>query len=126
MDKECLEKPSPELLEGIAQFNRGEYYECHETLEDIWRMETGPIREFYKGILQVGVAVHHARRGNLKGARRLVDSGTDLLKPFEPRCMGVDVANLLEAAARFRKGLDAFPPGAEVNIEVVPVIRFAE
>ena len=34
-------KTTSELLEGIGQFNRGEYYECHETLEEIWMHEQG-------------------------------------------------------------------------------------
>ena len=35
----CDEPPPPELLEGIAQFNRGEFFEQHETLELLWRAE---------------------------------------------------------------------------------------
>jgi hypothetical protein len=27
----CDQPPPPELLEGIAQFNRGEFFEQHET-----------------------------------------------------------------------------------------------
>ena len=29
----CAEPPPPQLIEGIAQFNRGEFFEQHETLE---------------------------------------------------------------------------------------------
>jgi len=32
------------LLEGIAQFNRGEYFKQHETLEILWRAEARPVR----------------------------------------------------------------------------------
>jgi hypothetical protein len=43
----CSEPPSPGLLRGIEQFNRREYFECHETLELIWNAEPGPIRTLY-------------------------------------------------------------------------------
>ncbi len=84
MENDCIKKPPPKILEGIRQFNRGDYYDCHETLEEIWMHEHGEIRDFYKGILQIGVAIYHAKRSNLKGAIRLVSSGMDLLSPFAP------------------------------------------
>jgi uncharacterized protein len=75
MEKDCRKKPPLKLIEGIEQFNRGEYYDCHETLEEIWMDEQGKIRDLYKGILQIGVAIYHAKRSNLKGAMRLISSG---------------------------------------------------
>ena len=35
----CLEPPPPGLLAGIEEFNRGEFFECHETLEELWMAE---------------------------------------------------------------------------------------
>jgi len=49
MDNGCREKPTLKLIEGIEQFNRGEYYECHETLEEIWRETQGEIRDLLPG-----------------------------------------------------------------------------
>ena len=70
MENNCKERPPLKLLEGIGQFNAGEYYDCHETLEEIWMHEPGKIRDLYKGILQIAVAIYHAKRSNLKGAMR--------------------------------------------------------
>ena len=55
----CQDLPPPQLLEGVEQFNRGEYFEQHETLELLWRAETRSVRRLYQGILQVGVAFYH-------------------------------------------------------------------
>ena len=83
--------PMPEgLREGIALFNAGEYFECHEVLEDIWRAERDPVRALYQGILQIGVAFHHLHRDNWRGAVKLLDGGTDKVARFVPRCMGVN------------------------------------
>lgn len=127
MEKRCSEKAPLGLLEGIDQFNRGEYYECHETLEEIWRADRSRIRDLYKGILQIGVAIYHAKRSNRSGAERLLASGMKLLGPFAPVCMGIDVADLLESAGRFRAELQA--PGAAdpgTALRTIPRIRLVE
>jgi uncharacterized protein len=126
MENDCRKKPPLKLLEGIEQFNRGEYYDCHETLEEIWRDEQGKIRDLCKGILQIGVAIYHAKRSNLRGAMRLISSGMELLSPFAPECMGIDVANLLQTAGQFREELNEFAPELGLSPRVIPVIRFIE
>ena len=88
--------------------------------------EQGKIRDLYKGILQVGVAIYHAKRSNLKGAMRLVSSGMELLRPFAPECMGIDVAHLLQSAGRFREELNEPASDPGLSLIAIPVIRFIE
>ena len=77
------DEPSPALLlEGIAQFNRGEYFEQHETLELLWRAERRDVRRLYQGILQIGVAFHHLRRLNHHGAHYMLTRGSRHLSAF--------------------------------------------
>src|SRR6059036_303972 len=95
----CEEPPPQQLLEGIAQFNRGEFFEQHETLELLWRAERREIRYLYQGILQIGVAFHHLRRLNHHGTVYMLTRGAAYLAPFVPHCQGVDVQALLDAAA---------------------------
>jgi uncharacterized protein len=96
----CNEPPPPLLLEGIAQFNRGEYFEQHETLELLWRAEPRPVRRLYQGILQIGVAFYQLRRNNYHGVVYMLTRGSMYLRPFAPTCQRVDVQALLDAAAR--------------------------
>jgi uncharacterized protein len=88
------------LTEGIRLFNAGEYYECHEVLEDIWRDERDPIRYLYQGVLQIGVGLHHLRNGNFRGASLLLHDGIEKTRRFTPVCMGVDTAGLCNEAQR--------------------------
>lgn len=112
----CVETAPPGLVAGIEEFNRGEYFECHETLELLWRAEPRTVRQLYQGILQVGVALYKVQRGQYRGATILIDRGMDYLRPFVPACQGVDVVSLLAAAERCREeirrlgpeGLEAF------------------
>jgi hypothetical protein len=83
---------------AIEQFNRGDYFEQHETLERMWRAEAGPVRNLYQGILQVGVGLYHLQRGNYDGALHVLDRGLRRLAAVPPDCLGVDVARLIADA----------------------------
>lgn len=101
----------PLLARAIDQFNRGEYFEQHETLEALWRAEPGEVRRLYQGMLQIGVAFHHLRRGNLPGARRLLARGLAAIEPFQPVCQNVDVTDLCRQTQRALEALEQLAPG---------------
>lgn len=86
----------PELaLRGIEEFNRGEFYECHEYLEEAWMQESRRVRFLYQGILQVGVGFYHLQNGNWRGATGLLRNGTLRLEEFAPCTCGIDVERLI-------------------------------
>lgn len=120
----CAGPPAPALVQGIAEFNRGQFFEQHETLEDAWIAETDPVRYLYQGILQVGVGFYHLTRGNAYGAARLWARGVALLETFPPRCCGVDVAALIAATRRCMAELDRLGPDhvAEFDRSLIPTI----
>jgi hypothetical protein len=96
----CERAPTREMLTAFEQFNRGEFWEQHETLELVWRAETDTtIRNFYKGILQVGVGFHHLRNGNYNGVIKVLGRGINYLQPYAPACYGVDVGRLIAEAS---------------------------
>jgi predicted metal-dependent hydrolase len=123
----CDEPPPPLLLEGIAQFNRGEFFEQHETLELLWRDTNAPVRGLYHGILQIGVGFHHWRRGNFHGASVLLEEGIDRLQAFTPTCQTVDVAALIADASSARGRLLGLGPERmnEFDLASAPRVRFA-
>ncbi|MSQ27231.1 MAG: DUF309 domain-containing protein [Dehalococcoidia bacterium] len=90
----------PKLIEAIAQFNRGEFFACHETLEELWMPASGSVKEFYQGLIQVAAGLHHLQRGNLAGAVALVRRGRTRLEAFNrspggPSHGGLDVPALV-------------------------------
>ena len=122
---DCTESPPPLLLEGIAQFNRGEYFEQHETLELLWRAEPRDVRRLYQGILQIGVAFHHLRRLNHHGTVYMLTRGARHLAPFAPRCQGVDVEALLADAAAALTEVERLGPDrlADFDWHLAPAVR---
>jgi predicted metal-dependent hydrolase len=101
----CEELPSDALLLAISQFNNRNWFECHETLEDLWMGEHGGMRDFYQGILQISVAMHHWKNGNFDGAISLLKGGVVYLINVQPVCRQVDVADFIAAANRVRDAL---------------------
>jgi predicted metal-dependent hydrolase len=123
----CAE-PAPEpLRRGIEQFNAGEFFDQHETLETLWRDTRTPIRGLYHGILQIGVGFHHWRNGNHHGATVLLEEGIERLRPFAPACQGVDVAALIADAIRARDELLRLGPDemASYDLSRAPKVRLA-
>ena len=120
----CNDDAPEGLRAGIDQFNRGEYWECHETLEDIWRSESDAVRYLYQGILLAGVGLYHLRRGNRHGALSKLRAGRQLLVPYAPTCMGVDVARLRDDIARILSRIESLDPDAPVSLDaaLIPTI----
>lgn len=106
----CSDAPPPALLHAIRQFDAGEYWECHETLERLWLAEVRPVRGLYQGILQVGIAFHHLVAGNYEGAVKMFRRGLPRLASLPDACMGVEVTALAEAARRVHDRAVALGP----------------
>lgn len=84
-----------EYLHGVELFNRGEYFACHEALEGLWQSAAGEEREFLHGLIQAAAALHHDRRGNLKGARGVYERARHKLASLPPTVMQLPVERLL-------------------------------
>ena len=106
MKRTCNESPPGQLLQAIREFNSREWFECHETLEELWIGEEGEVRDFYQGLIQIAVALHHWRNGNFKGAVSLLKGGAGYLGRVAEQCQWVDVAALIADAERMRIALE--------------------
>ena len=106
MKRECTESPPGQLLQGIREFNAGQWFECHETVEDLWIGAEGEVRDFYQGLIQIAVALHHWRNGNFGGALSLLKGGAGYLGHVADQCQWVDVAGLIADAGRMRVALE--------------------
>lgn len=101
----CTEPLSALAREGIALFNQGKYYKCHDALEEAWRADQSAARELYRGILQVGIAYYQIQRGNFRGAAKMLLRVRQWLTPLPPICRGVNIAKLRENVAQVQATL---------------------
>jgi uncharacterized protein len=123
--KEPPEELPDLVLEGIEEFNRGEFFECHEYLEEAWMQESGRVRYLYQGILQVGIGFYHLENGNWRGATGLLRNGTIRLKEFEPVTLGVDVAKLVRESERCLQELESLGREriSEFDVSQIPKVE---
>jgi hypothetical protein len=69
---ETADGPSPYYLGYFERFNRGEFYEAHDVLEQLWLKDRhGPNGAFYKGLIQLAGAFVHLRKERLRPAAAL-------------------------------------------------------
>ena len=89
----------PRFLKGIEEFNNGLYFECHETLEEIWLEEHGEERKFYQGIIQIAAGYYKLEQGVPVGALKLWRMGLEKLQAYSPVYLGVNVDALVGAVS---------------------------
>src|SRR3989304_4557172 len=100
------------LDRACAEFNAGLFYECHESLEEIWQEERGPVRDLYKGLIQVAAAFVHLSRGNYAGAERLCRTALAYLAPYRPDgALGFDVERICRDAEEVHARIEELGPG---------------
>ncbi len=88
------------VAQGIQQFNRREFYACHDSIEQVWVETAGDERLMYQGLLQIAVAFYHMQQGNWRGGLKMLERGKGKLLPFLPACRGVDLAAFLSGVDR--------------------------
>src|ERR1700690_733666 len=97
----------PLLARGIALFNHGEFFECHEVLEEAWTPERGPRRLFLQSLIHVAVGSYHCERGDWLGPARQLRKALRKLSAYLPSCEGVDTERLYREAGELLARVEA-------------------
>jgi predicted metal-dependent hydrolase len=121
--------PSPDLSpeeqasfeKGVDQFNEGHFFECHDTLEELWSGVRGPSRDFFQGLIQVAVGFYHLGKDNRVGAVRLLGRALERLEAYPDHYGGIDLGELREAVTAWRRRLDSAP--VDISSRPVPRLR---
>ena len=99
MTADAPEEARRALVQALEEFNTWRFYDCHETLEDVWhdaggKVDGGEYANFYQGLIKAAAWFHHVLRGNHKGAVTLLSDSLRLLGPYGPATLTVDVKSL--------------------------------
>src|ERR1700737_4766824 len=89
---------------GGDEFNRGFYFECHDTLEEMWTGLRGPTRDFFQGLIQVSVAFYHLGNANSVGASSMMRRGLKRFAAYPDRYFRFDVGAERGRLERRREG----------------------
>ncbi|GAB7388833.1 hypothetical protein BSNK01_26710 [Bacillaceae bacterium] len=105
-----------QYYEFFSCFNQGDYYACHDLLEEIWLEQKQ--NKFLQGLLQMAVALYHFECGNIKGARLMLTSAHRYLRAYVPEHWELELSPVL---AYIEKCLRVMP-----QVDRWPVERLAE
>jgi predicted metal-dependent hydrolase len=107
---------------GVAQFNAREFFEAHETWEEIWLHSPEPEKTFLQGIIQISAAFHHYGRGNMAGTLSLLVAGLRRVSKFGEEHNGIALEPL---RAEARQWAQAVKIGSDPGAEKLPRIHQA-
>ncbi|MBI3471306.1 MAG: DUF309 domain-containing protein [Candidatus Solibacter usitatus] len=85
---------------GLDLFNKRQFFECHEVLEQLWGPSQGAERLFLQAVIHFAVGFHHHQQDNPAGAERQLMKGLRKLAGYLPRFYGVDTAALYREGQR--------------------------
>lgn len=89
------------LEQGVQLFNEGQWFEAHETWEELWHtLEPGRDKTYLQGLIQLAVVLEHARRGNPRGIVTMFDRALPRFEDVPPHHFGIDHARLREELGR--------------------------
>jgi predicted metal-dependent hydrolase len=106
----CLEALPGSAKKGISAFNKGDYFEAHEHLEDAWNEDQSEARDFFRALIQVAVAYLQIERSNYRGAFKMLLRARQWFRPLPDVCHGVNVKSLREDAEIVYKTLVTSDP----------------
>ncbi len=100
----------PLLKAALELFNDGRYLAAHELLEELWEGTEGSESDFYKGLIQAAIALHHFEAGNMDGAAKLYGGHRRYLARYLPEHRGLDLtAFLIEMQRYLGRALERSP-----------------
>jgi predicted metal-dependent hydrolase len=90
----------PRFFKGIEEFNQQLFFECHETLEELWLEEHGEERQFFQGIIQIAAGYFKLQQRVPAGAVKLWRTGLEKLAVYQPVYLGMNVEALMGSVQR--------------------------
>lgn len=95
---------------GIELFNREEFFDAHEALEDVWRAAPAADKKFLQGMIQIAVALYHHGNGNTVGAKSVLRRAFRNLSRYPEGFGGVDLTALLHSVSAWQQAMDEGTP----------------
>lgn len=98
----------PHYLGYFDCFNRGEFYEAHDVLEQLWLKDRhGPNGSFYKGLIQLAGAFVHLQKNRLRPAAALFKLADANFKKYPPQHERINLQAVTELIAAWLAKVEA-------------------
>ncbi len=110
------------LIKGIEEFNKREFFESHETLEEYWNTLAGDEKELVQSIIQAAVAYYHIGRENRVGGRKLLVRAVGRAQLVADGTLDIDVSSYLKTIEHSLKAVESDDASIEMPIASIRFI----
>ena len=116
------EEEQKDLLfqQGLDYYRSNDYFEAHESWEDLWSDYYLEDRKFVQGLIQLAVSFVHLGRGNMNGAKSLLNKCTEKFKLFSGIHREIDVNQLLDEISDVKKAYEKLGDAKDFDWSFVP------
>lgn len=109
-------------IDYLVLFNGSrDYFECHEVLEDYWKLDAiGERKNYWVGLIQIAVTMYHYRRENNVGALKMIKKAQRHLKPFRKELLelGLDDKELFNCLNEVEQRIQSGLPYHSINLPI--------
>lgn len=116
-----------QLVKGIEEFNRQEFYESHETWERMWIKYKHEDRTFFQGLIQIAAGLYLMQTKKRRGSFIQFSRGLQKLKAYPPEYCGFHLENLLILIEQYRDELEKGEPHPipVIQQDAVPFLKWS-
>ena len=98
----------------------GDYFEAHESWEDLWSDFYLEDRKFIQGLIQLSVSFVHLERGNMNGAKSLLNKSIEKFQLFSGVHRNVNLESLLRQIKVVSFAYDKIESPTDFDWNLVP------
>jgi len=120
--------PIDNFIKAVNEFNSESFFECHDTLEELWNEERNPeLKKFYHGLIHITVGFYHLTNHNFRGAVSQFKKSIDKLSGFPEVYENIKLSDLLSEVKIWLEKAENALNGREKNFNFtkLPKIKFA-
>ena len=115
------EKINNLFKEGINFYKSGDFFEGHESWEELWSDFYLPDRIFIQGLIQLSVSFVHLENNNLKGAKSLLNKCIEKFEQYSDCYQrGINVRELLKQIYQVRNVYDTLSSNSKFDLKLIP------
>lgn len=95
------------LRKFINEFNSKDFFEAHETLEELWNETEGKLKKPVQALIQISAALHLITLSRYEGALTVLKRARKNLQDSTTELHGVNIEALLSESEDFLKEANA-------------------
>jgi predicted metal-dependent hydrolase len=109
--------------DGLGHYSANDYFEAHESWEDLWSDHYLEDRKFVQGLIQLSVSFVHLENGNMTGAKNLLRKSKEKFKLFSEIQRGIKIKLLLDQIETIGVTYDNLESPTDFDWTLVPTLE---